>query len=162
MPVRKSLSDLNCSLAKALDIMGDGWSMLVLRDLFIGARRFQDIVESTGVARNTLTERLNRLVENGLVDKSGSDHRPFYALSDKGYDLVPALIALMQWGDRWLVDGKPPMVIEDHKGREIPAITLTTAKGKAVDLRKLQVKAGPGAAPQTKAWLEGLGSIPSR
>jgi len=154
MPVRKSLADLNCSLAKALDVVGDGWSMLILRDLFIGVQRFQDIANSTGVARNTLTERLNRLVGAGLVVRTGTEHRPLYALSDMGYDLMPALVAMMQWGDRWYADGKPPMVIEDHKGREVPVVKLTTAKGKDLDLRKLAVKPGPGAEAMTKAWLD--------
>jgi DNA-binding HxlR family transcriptional regulator len=156
MPVRKSLATLNCSLAKALDVMGDGWSMLILRDLFIGARRFQDIATSTGMPRNILTGRLKALTEAGVVGKQGTEARPLYTLTDKGFDIVPALVALMQWGDRWYAEGGAPMVIKDHKGRDIPALALTNEKGKPLDLKRLSVEPGPGAEATTKAWLVGL------
>ena len=156
MPVRKSLATLNCSLAKALDVMGDGWSMLILRDLFIGARRFQDMAVSTGMPRNVLTGRLKALTEAGVVSRQGTEARPLYSLTDKGFDLVPALIALMQWGDRWYAKGGRPMMVKDHKGREIPEVALVSEKGKTLDLKRLTVEPGPGAEAATQAWLRGV------
>lgn len=152
----KPTSDLNCSLARATQIVGDRWSFLILRDLLAGAERFQDLADHIGIARNILTGRLLRLREAGLIARTGPDHRPSYQLTEMGLDLMPALVAMMQWGDRWLSDGAPPMTVEDHKGRPVPDVTLTSGKGKTLGPDKIAIRPGPGASQVTTEWLAGL------
>jgi len=108
-----------CSIARALEAVGDRWTMLVIRDAFQGVRRFDDFQERLGVARNVLSDRLSRLVDEGILEKRLYQERPRrfeYRLTPKGIDLFPALISLMKWGDRHAPDpGGPPMVVL-HKG----------------------------------------------
>jgi len=108
-----------CSIARALEAVGDRWTMLVIRDAFQGVRRFDDFQERLGVARNVLSDRLSRLVDEGILEKRLYQARPRrfeYRLTPKGIDLFPALISLMKWGDRHAPDpGGPPMVVL-HKG----------------------------------------------
>lgn len=153
MSLRTPLSELNCSLAKALDIVGDPWALLILRDLFMGASRFADLTRSLGVARNILSDRLTLLAEKGLVERLGSVHRPTYHLTAMSRDLVPALVALMQWGDRWLSDA-PPMLIEDGKGRRVLDVVLKAMDGTSIEADDLFVRPGPGAHPATRGYIE--------
>jgi DNA-binding HxlR family transcriptional regulator len=104
-----------CSIQRSLDVIGDRWTMLVLRDLFRGVRRFDEIQRDLGVARPILTDRLKKLVDVGVVAKRQyHDHPPRfeYRLTPMGVDLSPALVALMRWGDTWLAgDSDPPTVL---------------------------------------------------
>ena len=103
-----------CSIAATLDVIGDRWSLLILRNVFRGTRRFSEFVDDLGIARNLLTDRLNRLVDTGVLAKVPYQERPLrheYRLTEKGADLSPALIALMQWGDRWYHPDTPPTVL---------------------------------------------------
>src|SRR5687767_11653395 len=108
-----------CSLARALEHVGERWTLLILRDLFLGLRRFEQFQEDLGIARNVLTARLEKLVADGLVERRPYSERPprhEYRLTEKGIDLWPVLVALLQWGDRHEpVPGGPPLVLE-HKG----------------------------------------------
>ena len=107
-----------CSMAASLEVIGERWTILIVRDLFLGKRRFDDLQRSLGVARNILQARLERLMENGIVRKEQYQDRPAryeYRLTEKGIDLWPILISLLQWGDRYAIEGEPPIVIE-HKG----------------------------------------------
>ena len=103
---RDRYSDENCSVKRALDIVGEKWTLLVLREAFYGARRFEEFQAHLGCARNLLSERFNTLVETGVMRRvpyrePGQRERHEYRLTDKGLDLLPAVVALMQWGDRW-------------------------------------------------------------
>ncbi len=103
-----------CSINATLEVIGDRWTLLVLRDLFRGVRRFSELVDDLGIAKNLLSDRLKRLVEEGIVEKVPYQDRPArfeYRLTPKGADLSPALIALMRWGDEWYADGNPPVVL---------------------------------------------------
>jgi DNA-binding HxlR family transcriptional regulator len=108
-----------CSVARALEVVGERWTLLILRDSFLGIRRFDDFQRSLGVARNVLNTRLQRLVDTGLLERRPYQERPLryeYRLTDMGRDLWPALVVLMRWGDRWLAgDGGEPMAVE-HRG----------------------------------------------
>ena len=156
MPIRKDLSSLNCSLAKALDIVGDGWTMLIIRDLFLGATRFADFASSLGIARNILTDRLARLTDAGLVAREGTENRPVYQLTDKGYDLIPALVALLQWGDRWFAKDGKPMLITDRSDTEIPPMILRDLSGMPIAPRNISITPGPGADPRTRGYIDML------
>jgi DNA-binding HxlR family transcriptional regulator len=101
-----------CSIERTLEVIGDRWTMLILRDSFRGVRRFEAFQRDLGIARNLLTDRLGRLVEHGVLQKQQyQDHPPRYEyrLTPRGVDLSPALVALMRWGDKWLADGEPPV-----------------------------------------------------
>jgi len=104
--------DLGCSIARTLEVIGDRWTMLILRDAFRGVRRFDALQRDLGIARNLLTDRLTKLVDHGVLEKRLYQAHPpryEYRLTPKGIDLSPALVALMRWGDRWLADGDPPV-----------------------------------------------------
>lgn len=104
MPARKDLSGLGCSLANGVDIFGDRWSLLVLRDVFLGVRRFDEFIRDLGIARNVLSDRLERLVADGVLTTRRYQDRPprdEYILTEKGTDLLDVLLALWRWGDRW-------------------------------------------------------------
>lgn len=109
-----SPSSLDCSIAATLGIIGDRWTLLILRDAFRGVRRFSDFQDDLGIAKNLLSSRLRKLVDAGVMERVPYQERPVryeYVLTDKGQDLSPALISLMKWGDRWFADGRPPTVL---------------------------------------------------
>ncbi|HWE66417.1 MAG TPA: helix-turn-helix domain-containing protein [Acidimicrobiales bacterium] len=107
-----------CSVASTLEIVGERWTMLILRDVFLGVRRFEDMQRNLGIARNILQARLERLVDNGILVKRPYQERPVrheYRLTEKGADLWPVLVALLQWGDRHAIAGERPMILQ-HRG----------------------------------------------
>ena len=104
MPARKSLDHLHCSVANTAELIGDRWTVLILRDAFLGVRRFDDFQKDLGIARNILTDRLGMLVESGILTTRLYDDRPprfEYRLTEKGRDLYDLLLAMWRWGDRW-------------------------------------------------------------
>ena len=109
-----------CSIARSLELIGERWTLLIVRDVFRGLRRFDEIQESLGIARNVLTNRLDRLVEEGIIEKRRYQERPprhEYFLTEKGIDLWPVLVSLIKWGDKHephAFDGLPPAIIR-HK-----------------------------------------------
>ncbi|MEW9550121.1 winged helix-turn-helix transcriptional regulator [Nonomuraea sp. NPDC050783] len=110
----------NCSIERTLDIVGEKWTFLVLREAFSGVRRFADMQAVTGAPRQVLSARLARLVEEGLLRKEpyrepGQRQRDEYRLTDKGRDLYPLLVALMHWGDKYLADEEGPPVLLTHR-----------------------------------------------
>lgn len=109
---RTRFSHWNCSVARVTDLLGDWWTPLLLRDAMRGITRFDAFQESLGIGRNTLTQRLERLVAEGMLERRPySQHPPRseYLLTDKGRDFFPVIAAMMRWGDRWLAEGEPPM-----------------------------------------------------
>ncbi|HEY1828452.1 MAG TPA: helix-turn-helix domain-containing protein [Acidimicrobiales bacterium] len=107
-----------CSVAATLEIIGERWTILILRDVFLGIRRFEDLQRDLGIARNILQSRLERLVENGILVRRPYQERPLrheYRLTEKGADLWPVLVALLKWGDQHALGGERPMVLQ-HRG----------------------------------------------
>src|SRR6202165_3150374 len=103
---------MNCSIARALDVLGEWWTLLVVREAFRGVRRFDGFVERLGIAPDILSSRLGRLVEHGVLEERAYQERPprvEYRLTSKGRDLFPVLLALMAWGDRWYAEDGPPI-----------------------------------------------------
>ena len=99
----RTYEDQNCSIARSLEVLGDRWTILIMRDAFMRVRRFEDFQRNLGVARNVLTDRLGRLVEEGILERVPYQDRPArfeYRLTEKGIDLWPVMIALLRWGDR--------------------------------------------------------------
>lgn len=108
----------DCSIAGSLELIGERWTLLVIRDIWLGRRRFGEIQESLGVARNVLSSRLQRLLDEGIVEKRIYSERPEryeYFLTEKGLDLWPVMIALISWGDRHVAGETGPSVAIVHK-----------------------------------------------
>src|SRR5919201_2717417 len=139
----------NCSIARALEVVGERWTLLIIRDVFLGRRRFDEIQESLGIARNVLTDRLNRLVDEGILERVRYSDRPEryeYRLTRKGRELNVALTALRQWGDTYLSE-KPPRVLR-RKADKKPVVAALVPKGTAV-LRPDEVESVPGPGSKT-------------
>jgi DNA-binding HxlR family transcriptional regulator len=110
----------DCSVASALDVIGDRWSLLAVRELFLGVTRFNDMVANTGAPRDVLTARLRKLEDLGVVERRAYSERPpryDYLLTDAGRDLAPVLSALRHWGDVHLRDGRPPVLFTHTCGQ---------------------------------------------
>jgi DNA-binding HxlR family transcriptional regulator len=146
----KSFEDMNCSIAQALEVIGEWWTMLIIRDCFLGVRRFDDFQRRLGISRNILTDRLDHLVRQGVLDRVPYQERPVrydYRLTDKGRDLWLVLTALRQWGDRWAAPAGAPVEIEHRTcGQHAVAVPTCSACGEPLDLRSVRVVPGPGAA----------------
>lgn len=147
---QKSFAQMPCSIARALEVVGDGWTLLIIRDLFYGASRFDQLLEYTGIARNILTSRLNKLLDDGIVEKRDNPEggkRKIYRLTEKGRDLFPVLIALMQWGDRWEAPAKGPTVslLERASGRPVPDMAVQNECGETLAQEDVILRPGPGA-----------------
>lgn len=150
-PVRKtSFADMNCAVAQSLEIVGEWWTLLILRDVFLGVRRFDDFVERLGISRNILTNRLDKLVEHGVLERRTYDEgrgRHDYLFTDKGRALWPVLTTLRQWGDEWVLgEGNEPLVLE-HRSCEHETTAVLTCHhcGEALDARSVRARPGPGA-----------------
>ena len=119
----RTYEDQNCSIARTLEVLGDRWTMLVMRDAFLRVRRFEDFQRELGIARNVLTDRLNRLVEEGILERVRYQDRPArfeYRLTEKGIDLWPVMMTMMQWGDRYYApEGRPRIIRHRDCGGEL-------------------------------------------
>lgn len=153
---RKSFADMHCSVAQCLEVVGEWWSMLILRDVFLGVNRFDDFQQRLGISRNILNQRLNHLVDAGVLAKVPySEHPPRYdyRLTDKGRDLWPVLTAMRQWGDQYAAPAGPPVEVT-HKGcgEVTHAVMVCSACGEPLGARDVRAMPGPGAVePLTEA-----------
>ncbi len=127
--LRESLADcLACGLPKALETMGERWAFMILRASFNGVHHFEEFLEELGIARNILSNRLTRLVSSGILKRApcGDDRRKIeYRLTEKGMDLLPTMIALRQWGEKW-ESGVPsnPVLVDERDRRPIRNVTI--------------------------------------
>jgi DNA-binding HxlR family transcriptional regulator len=138
-----------CSVARALEVVGERWTLLIVRDVFLGLRRFDELQADLGIARNVLQTRLERLVEHGVLEKHPYQERPLrheYRLTEKGIDLWPTIVSLLQWGDRHAPPPNGPPVLITHKGcgGELDAHRVCTRCGKPVGAREARALPGPG------------------
>ena len=144
-----------CPVAGSLEVVGERWTLLIVRDVFLGIRRFEDLQRDLGVARNVLQARLERLVENGILVKRPYQERPLrceYRLTEKGADLWPVLVALLTWGDRYAIEGERPMILQHRAcGGELDDRRRCTACGADVSVTEaIAVRTGavrPAPAP---------------
>lgn len=145
---RKSFVGIDCSVAQCLEVVGEWWSMLVVRDCFLGVTRFEEFQRRLGISRNILQQRLSRLVEAGvLVRVPYNEHPPRYdyRLTDKGRDLWPILTAMRQWGDRYAAPAGPPVeVLHKGCGAVSEAVMVCSSCGERIGPRDMQAVAGPG------------------
>lgn len=140
---------MNCSVAQSLEVVGEWWSMLIVRDAFMGVTRFEEFHERLGISRNVLNQRLNHLVDAGVLGRVPyCEHPPRfdYRLTAKGKDLWSALTALRQWGDRWEAPSGPPIQLVHKSCGQLTTIVETCSEcGEHVTGRDVRVVAGPGA-----------------
>src|ERR671926_226496 len=142
--LKRDYEGQNCSIARALEIVGERWTLLIVRDASLGLARFEQFQQSLGVARNVLTDRLNRLVAEGILERVRYSERPErfeYRLTPKGRDLQIALAGLRQWGDRYLSE-KPPHIAR-RKSDKKPVLAAFVPAGADV-LRPDEVESVPG------------------
>lgn len=147
---RTNFGDMACSIARTLDVMGEPWTPLVIRDVFVGMNRFEQIQHDLGISRKVLTERLNHLVEHGILERRPYDNRPRYEyhLTDRGLELFDVLMAMVGWGDKWLA-GKagPPVLYRHHACGAISHVDPRCSHcGKPMRATDIDVLPGPGAA----------------
>lgn len=145
-----------CSIARSLEIIGERWTLLIVRDAVVGLERFEEFQDSLGIASNVLTNRLRRLCEEGVLDRVSDPERPGrpkYVLTAKGRELGPALIVLMKWGDRHYPTpaGPPRLTIHAGCGGNVAAEFRCDRCGKQAGPGELDLPLGPGAPPSVEA-----------
>jgi DNA-binding HxlR family transcriptional regulator len=141
-----------CSIAGALEVVGERWSLLIVRDVFLGLRRFDQMQANLGIARNVLQARLTRLIDQGVLERRLYQERPprhEYRLTDKGLDLWPTVVALMKWGDRYATTAAGPPVLLEHRGcgGAVDEHRVCEACGTRLSVRDAHAIPGPGAPP---------------
>ena len=144
------LSEQRCSLARALAVVGDRWTLMILRDCFLGVRRFDAFQERLGVSRAIVADRLATLVREGVLTRAQYQDRPErfeYRLTAKGLELHPVVMALVHWGDRHYGGEDGPPMLHRHKGCgcDFDPVQTCSACGDPIDARAVEVRAGPGA-----------------
>ena len=146
---RTSFEDLNCSVAQCLEVVGEWWSLMVLREVFLGVTRFDDLRSRLGISRNVLTDRLEHLVAHGVLERVPYQQHPVrhdYRLTEKGIDLWPVLTAMRQWGDRHAAPEGPPLELV-HKGcgARVQVVEACSNCGEVLHARDVRAVPGPGA-----------------
>ena len=144
-----SFADMHCSVAQSLEVIGEWWTLLILRDAFLGVTRFDDFASRLGIARNVLTTRLDTLVDNDVLTRVPYDQargRYDYRLTDKGRALLPVLTAIRQWGDEWILGAdQAPIVVEHTTCGHISRGVLTCDHcHEELTTRTLRARRGPG------------------
>jgi DNA-binding HxlR family transcriptional regulator len=150
---RTDFSEMTCSIARSLAVAGEPWSPLVLRDVWVGIRRFDDIQRDLGISRKVLAERLRHLVDAGMLERRPYSERPprhEYVLTSKGFEFVDVLMAMAAWGDRWTAGEAGPPALRRHRacGEIIQIEMRCSVCGEVLSAADVDVEAGPGAAAQ--------------
>jgi DNA-binding HxlR family transcriptional regulator len=142
---RTRFDEWDCPIARVTDLMGDWWTPLVLRECFYGHRRFDEFVDALGIPRPVLTQRLGRLVDEGLLEKRQYEERPprsEYRLTDKGRAFWDVLAAMWRWGMdwQWSEDDLPLQLVDRETGAEIVPVVVDATTGEPMDIRKLRLR----------------------
>jgi DNA-binding HxlR family transcriptional regulator len=146
---RTEFASWPCSIARSVDLLGDWWTPLVLREVFLGVRRFDDMQRSLGIGRNVLTQRLKRLVDEAMLDRVRYQEKPDrfdYVLTEKGRDFYPVLAAMITWGDRWLAGAEGPPIVLRHTacGHDMTARVVCSECGEPIRAKEVRARIGPG------------------
>ncbi len=149
-----------CSVAGTLEVIGERWTLLIVRDAFMGARRFEHFQRRTGAARNVLANRLNLLVEEGIFRKAAYQEHPVryeYRLTEKGIDLWPVVVSLLQWGDRHIYPGRAPvLLVHKNCGGAVNDHRMCETCGAQLNARDVETRQGVGGG-MAPALLAGVG-----
>ena len=138
-----------CSLARAISVVGDRWTLVILRDCFLGIRRFDALEKSLGITRHVLADRLKKLVDSGVLYKTPYQQKPIreeYRLTEKGLELHPVILALVHWGDKHMVDERGVPIIHVHKkcGQVMQPVTVCSCCKEPVTAKDIRVEVGSG------------------
>jgi DNA-binding HxlR family transcriptional regulator len=154
---RKTFARMNCSIARALEQIGEWWTFLIVREAFMRTRRFDDFQRNLGIARNILSARLKKLVARGVLERRPApddSRRIEYRLTRKGRELFPVLLTLREWGDRWVVGiDRAPVVVVDRESSQPVEVRVTSRDGRLLGASDVRMVPGPGAAATTRARL---------
>jgi DNA-binding HxlR family transcriptional regulator len=147
--MRTTLAEVHCSIARTMEVLRDAWTLLILRDVFAGITRFDDLQEDLGLSRKILAARLDLLVTAGVLERRPYSERPprhDYIPTDKGADLFGVVAAMMAWGDRWTAGaaGPPALIRHTACGRHTAAQVACEHCGKPLHLHGVSTEAGPG------------------
>lgn len=157
---RTTFQDMPCPVAQALEHIGEWWTLLILREAFFGRRRFGEFQQELGIAKNVLASRLRKLVDHGILrrEPSKSDGREIeYRLTDKGRDLMPVLLALAQWGERWMYAGRGPWRFRNrHTGAELRRLVPHDREGVELSARDLEIVSREDALSPTEGRRAGV------
>jgi len=149
--LRRTYDLQHCSVAATLELLGERWTILILRDVFLGIHRFDDFQRRLGIARNVLTDRLGFLVAEDILERRRYQERPErfeYRLTQKGLDLWPIVVEMLRWGDKHAIDGKPPLVLRHRDcGGKVGDRRVCTRCGAELGPADVHAEAGPGARP---------------
>ncbi len=151
----QKIGDMPCSIARSLAILGDRWTLLIVRNAFLAVRRFDDFQAQLGMTRHVLSERLTRLVDAGVLKKVAYQDNPpryEYRLTEKGRDLYPVLLAFTAWGDKWLDEGQGAPLIYQHKtcGHVFTPTLTCSACHQPVTAHEVVPMAGPGQSEKNE------------
>tara|TARA_R110002072_G_scaffold41292_3_gene116176 strand:- start:2138 stop:2620 length:483 start_codon:yes stop_codon:yes gene_type:complete len=153
---RKRFDEMPCAIAQTLNQVGDWWTLLIVRDAMKGARRFSDFHDSTGIAKNILTDRLNKLVENSIMAREEvgvRGHRQEYILTRRGEALLPILIAMQQWGDEWVYNehDRPVELIDVRTGEKLAPLAVANESGAPLTHRDIGSKPETGNCAENRS-----------
>jgi DNA-binding HxlR family transcriptional regulator len=148
---RTPLDGMACSIAQTLDVVGEWWTPLIVRDIYLGINRFEQIRENLGVSRKVLSARLDTLTARGVIERRPYQETPTrydYVLTEKGRELMIAVLALMAWGDKWSAPLGPPVLLEHRDcGQHASPQVVCSHCGEALDADGIDFRPGPGARP---------------
>ena len=154
---RKTFAHMNCSIARALEQIGEWWTFLIVREALMGTRRFDRFQSNLGIARNILAARLKKLVARGILERAaapGDPRRGEYRLTEKGRALFPVLMALREWGDRHVVaPGRVPVIVVDRVNSQPIEVRVRSRDGRPIEWLDARMIPGPGAQAALRARL---------
>ncbi|WP_339485586.1 winged helix-turn-helix transcriptional regulator [Pseudomonas sp. EL_65y_Pfl2_R95] len=155
---RVSFAGCNCSIARSVDVLGDWWNLLILRELFWGATKFDEFQRNLEISKGILSKRLKMLQDHDILVKTSVGTGTEYSLTNKGRSLHVIIIAMMQWGDKWnpLPDGPPVELINIKTGAAIAPVNLTDINGESLEPRDLGLLPGPGSDTAIRDRLDNL------
>jgi DNA-binding HxlR family transcriptional regulator len=155
---KTSFDDMPCPIARALDRVGEWWSILILRDAFYGITRFDEFEKSLGIAPNMLTRRLNGLVEAGLLERRPYQTKPVryeYVLTDMGRDFRPVMLAMMSWGNKYFAtEGLAMFLVDERDGHMVDVVLTDRHTGDPITRENHAMYPGPAASPRMRTRLE--------
>jgi DNA-binding HxlR family transcriptional regulator len=156
-PAATSPDDTPCPIARSLGLVGESWSVLILREAFYGMRRFDEFQKRLGIAPNMLTRRLHTLVDAGLLERRKYSDRPprcEYVLTDRGRDFRPVLLTLLTWGNRhFATDGEAVLLVDRNSGERVDPVLVDRATGRPITIADHVIVPGPGASESLRAKL---------
>jgi DNA-binding HxlR family transcriptional regulator len=149
---RTQFGEMACSIARTMDVIGEPWSPLIVRNIYIGIGRFDQLQQSLGISRKVLAERLRWLTETGVLERREYSSKPpryEYALTDRGLELFEVLMVMVRWGDKWLAgEAGPPVLYRHHACGKVSHVELRCSEcGEPMTARDIEVLPGPGSEP---------------